>query len=564
MRETLQTASATMLGATSRRSFQQAKGLRVAVILDSWHVPRWIINLVKSLSDSEGVQLAWMIRKSESSPRRYSPDSLRTVLFRAWSSLDTRLFKSSAGDANEFVIVNAQSHALPGSKLESTEQALKLFQPDVILNLGCLLVEGKILDCALYGIWSFDECQSHPLSLFWNAYYQKPVSEITLRMSDLNGSRVVERYFFTTDFISPSRSQNNTGRWKTEAVKRAILRLQSGGKEFIRSLESDAEPKPEGRSVGLPGNSTMVRFLTSWTTRAIRNFVRNRFAKEHWFIGFRRARGNGSLPGDMKGFTLITPPPDRFYADPFVIEKSGKNYVFFEEYRFDRAKGVISLIELGQNGEWSQPVVVLERDYHLSYPTLLQWRDEVYLLVESAEAKTVEMYRAEEFPNRWLLERRLMDNVYAVDPTIFCHDGKWWLFTGGLAEPYSTNSELFLFFSSSPDGYWKPHPKNPVITDIRCARPAGQVFSQNGLLIRPGQDCSRLYGYGVSFSRIDLLSETEYRETPVACITPDWLPGNLGTHTFNQNDYFQVIDGRRLISRFSKLAGTIFRNAKSA
>ena len=70
-----------------------------------------------------------------------------------------------------------------------------------------------------------------------------------------------------------------------------------------------------------------------------------------------------------------------------------------------------------------------------------------------------------------------------------------------------------------------------------------------GKLIRPGQDCSEAYGYAVTFNRVEVLSDTEYREVPIARIIPDWLPGNRGTHTFNQSDKFQVIDGRILIKR---------------
>jgi hypothetical protein len=83
-----------------------------------------------------------------------------------------------------------------------------------------------------------------------------------------------------------------------------------------------------------------------------------------------------------------------------------------------------------------------------------------------------------------------------------------------------------------------------VVVDARRARPAGQVFTHQGQLVRPGQDCARRYGRAVVLNRIEVLSETEYVEIPFHSMEPDWFPGNIGTHTFNQSKNYQVVDGR--------------------
>jgi hypothetical protein len=86
-----------------------------------------------------------------------------------------------------------------------------------------------------------------------------------------------------------------------------------------------------------------------------------------------------------------------------------------------------------------------------------------------------------------------------------------------------------------------------LISDVRRARPAGQLFFHEGHLIRPSQDCSRRYGAAVSLNCVDVLSATDYRETPIGYISAEWHAGNLGTHTLNQNERFQVVDGRTLV-----------------
>jgi hypothetical protein len=174
------------------------------------------------------------------------------------------------------------------------------------------------------------------------------------------------------------------------------------------------------------------------------------------------------------------------------------------------------------------------------------------MLPETKDNRTVQLYRATQFPHGWQLVQVLLPDVAAVDSTLLHHDGRFWLFTSGIgtSDPwFDGHSELFLFFSDSLFGRWQPHPKNPVVSDIRRCRPAGHVFSENGQLIRPAQNYSAADGYAVTLNLIDVLSVTDYHETPVARISPAWMKGNLGTHTFNRSERYEVWDGRTLISR---------------
>ncbi len=115
------------------------------------------------------------------------------------------------------------------------------------------------------------------------------------------------------------------------------------------------------------------------------------------------------------------------------------------------------------------------------------------MLSETAARRRVELYRASRFPDEWTLERVLLRNVRATDATLLRHEGRWWLFVALAVEGGHAVDELALFSSGSLDGEWKPHPLNPVVSDVRSARPAGRIFSRNGQLIRPAQDCSRVY-----------------------------------------------------------------------
>ena len=102
--------------------------------------------------------------------------------------------------------------------------------------------------------------------------------------------------------------------------------------------------------------------------------------------------------------------------------------------------------------------------------------------------------------------------------------------------------ELHVFSAAAPDGPWRPHPRNPVKSDARCARPAGRLFWWNGSLYRPSQDCSGQYGSAIVINKVTRLTPTEFAERPVSRIEAKWAPGLLGTHTLNSAPGISVVD----------------------
>jgi hypothetical protein len=267
-------------------------------------------------------------------------------------------------------------------------------------------------------------------------------------------------------------------------------------------------------------------------------------SRESWFLAFRSIP---ATPSSKSGqIEVISPPGEGFYADPFLFERDGQTFLFFEEGKRDGAKGSISCLKIPLTATAREPQTVLAKPYHLSYPFLFEYKEDVYLVPESREADRIEIYRAEAFPYRWRFDRVLMPHVAAADSTLVPHAGRWWLFTCGVASNVSPNDELFLYFSDSPFGPWRAHPMNPILSDVRLARPAGPLFVKDGCLIRPSQDCSRRYGYAVCLNRVDVLSDSDYREVIIERILPTWFHGNQGTHTFTRGSRFEAVDGRIL------------------
>jgi hypothetical protein len=238
------------------------------------------------------------------------------------------------------------------------------------------------------------------------------------------------------------------------------------------------------------------------------------------------------------------PSKEKFWADPHIIQVNEKYYIFIEEFLNSKNKGHISVMELDELGNWKAPVKVLEKDYHLSYPFVFKWNDRFYMVPESLGNKSIDLYECIEFPYKWNFKQHLMNNVSAVDTTLIHYCGKWWLFTAmaenEAAAPYV---ELFLFYTDDLfSGEWKAHLQNPIISDVKSARPAGSLFLKDGRLFRPSQDCSKAYGYGFDLNEIMILTETEYREKKISSTRPNWDKSILATHTFANCGNLTVID----------------------
>ena len=138
----------------------------------------------------------------------------------------------------------------------------------------------------------------------------------------------------------------------------------------------------------------------------------------------------------------------------------------------------------------------------------------------------------------------LLENVKAMDSTIFYKNNKFWLFANVVGiEGALTTEELFLFSSDNLlSDKWESHLNNPIVSDVRSSRPAGRLFWNNGKLYRPSQDCSARYGYSTIINEIEVFDEKDYKEHKVTSIIPNWDNKTVATHTLSFDHGLSVID----------------------
>jgi hypothetical protein len=305
--------------------------------------------------------------------------------------------------------------------------------------------------------------------------------------------------------------------------------------EMRRPSAPESDWKSLKRSVGA-FHSALGRKLRSYAGR-----------EEAWFLAYRTKPAQflrNNPQADGAGMRVWDPGHHRLIADPCVFHHAGVDHVFFEEFPYAARKGHISWAHLRDDGSFSPAVPVLVRPYHLSCPFVFRQGHEILMIPESAANRTVDLYRAVDFPQRWEHVAVLLDNVNAVDSTVHFDGARWWLFTCIAQHGAYARDELFLYFAEQPTGPWTAHPRNPVKIDASSARPAGSLFWRESELLRPAQDCSRCYGEAINVCRVDVLTEDAYDETVIERVSANWIDGAEAVHTISGSDSLEVIDAR--------------------
>jgi hypothetical protein len=322
--------------------------------------------------------------------------------------------------------------------------------------------------------------------------------------------------------------------WKIAALVRRAAERAPG---------LDLPARPDGTAGAGPSTAELLaRAPLAWSRVVAARLLFDR----PWQIRVRE-RGEPTQGWQEAHDPLVRWHSGHLYADPFLFEHDGRHHLFCEDMPPGSRRACISHTELHLDGTPSDPPApVLSRPHHLSYPFVFAHRGEVFMIPETSAQRRVELYRALDFPRAWESAGIILDGLVASDATLLEHDDLLWLFVG-VAVPHATMlDELHLFSARSPLGPWDPHPRNPVVSDVRCARPAGAVQRWGSRLVRPGQDGSRRYGGAISFREIDVLSEDEYGEHEIARTDPGDLGGAArATHTYAADASFEAVDLRR-------------------
>jgi hypothetical protein len=546
--------------------------LRVGLLVDSLSQPAWVERALRRIVETGAGEFHLVVRNATPpGPRRSRLASYwanrNQLLYALYQRLDECKQKTDPDPFAEVDLTGMLGNVptldvLPkltkssDEILEGDVAAVRKADLDVVIRLGFRILKGGILSAARYGVWSYHHGDNTRYRggppCFWEVMEESPVTGTILqRLTEaLDDGEVLYRSWGATNIYSVARNRSEIYWKSSDFLARAMRQVQLG----VLPDKKPAPPSSYGHRLYVaPRNTEMIPALSKLAVRRVGAKWKALTSKEQWYLAWRRRPG---LPDDNRDpelspfrFRKLMPPAGQYWADPFPIRVDGADYVLYEDFHYTLDRGLISALRLGPDGPVGEPVVVLNPGYHLSYPFMFTWRGEHFMIPESVDEARVELYRAVRPPYEWQLEQVLMKDVPLADCTLAEIDGRWWMFANSPVPGASYWDELHLFHAPSPMGPWTPHRLNPVVSDVRTARPAGALFQRGGAWYRPSQDSSGGYGSATNIQRIVRLDEHCYVEETVARLLPKWQPGLTGVHTVNALGGLTVIDVKRWIPR---------------
>ncbi|HYI47406.1 MAG TPA: hypothetical protein VEX35_02975 [Allosphingosinicella sp.] len=330
------------------------------------------------------------------------------------------------------------------------------------------------------------------------------------------------------------------------AADQAFARVEALLLRVLAGERSPVPPRPERPAARYSRRRALEAAARRLAGRLLSRFRKSSGRHGHWNIALRRETGAANLSRfDLGDWRPLPIDPEIFYADPFVFEEEGQAWLFAEACAYATGKGVIVRAPLGAEGEAGPFRTVLEQPWHLSYPFVFRDGGEIWLVPESAAKGGIELHRATDFPDQWVLEQRLFEDLRLVDATFFEHDGRLWLFAGRIGDNGGSSwDELYAWHAPGIRGPWEPHRLNPIKSDCRGARPGGRPLRRDGHLFRPAQICERFYGEALVWFEIVTLTPDAFAEVEVATWRATGA-GRSGPHSADLASPIGAVDFRR-------------------
>ena len=260
--------------------------------------------------------------------------------------------------------------------------------------------------------------------------------------------------------------------------------------------------------------------------------IKEKLAHYTWDIAYGNY-AEGIISNGLIGVKLHivnNPYPNKWFADPFILEEDDENIQFLvEEFDYSVGRGRIARIMVDKkDNKIIECSIILDLPTHLSFPAIYRVDGEVFVHPENSASGSSYIYRYDKAADK-LVEPKLMVNEPIADAIILKDGDDYRMYATRV--PDTNGCMLHEYVSNSLFGPYNHIGEDSF--DKNTARMAGMFLTlADGQIIRPAQDCFGVYGQAVIMydGHVELcrLSPTSYK--------------HAGIHTFNTLGQTFVID----------------------
>lgn len=230
-------------------------------------------------------------------------------------------------------------------------------------------------------------------------------------------------------------------------------------------------------------------------------------------------------------YTLINNPDGYWLADSLIFSCDEGTFLFVEA--FDKFEKIGKLAVLKYNGkEFIDFQLILEKDYHLSYPYVFEYNKQYYMIPETSGNNCIELYVSEKFPSKWKKIKTIFEGKF-VDTSVYnLGKEKFVLYS------YDIENKKLMKAILNMDDFSIDNIE--YISDINNGlRAGGNIFIQDGIKVRALQNNE--YFYGQKLNVVDDDNNIIFKIEPKNVLTND-KKNYKRLHTYSKSGEFEAID----------------------
>ncbi|MDV7074068.1 hypothetical protein R3J21_21290 [Citrobacter werkmanii] len=285
----------------------------------------------------------------------------------------------------------------------------------------------------------------------------------------------------------------------------------------------------------------------------IKRMIKMLFYHESWDIMILKDHGSHLFPDNTLEILSKTAAQQlkkkyTFQADPFIIEKADKLYVFYEAFSFRNSKGTLRCRVLDRELTEIDDVKLEGFDdlkCHLSFPFLIHINDQLFMIPESSERKEVILFQSVEFPVRWKKIKVLISDTEVTDNVFLTINETCYLLSTTM------DNEIIIHSAENIYGQWQRIAPSLKVSNHHH-RGAGAPYLVDNKMYFLTQECTpETYGKSIYIKELVTLSNTIFDESLIEKINSS-INHSDGVHTLNFSNNYIVYDTK--INKFSLLA----------
>jgi hypothetical protein len=547
---------------------------RIGIFIDSTNCSKHLFDTLSKLAESKEVELFFLQNSSDTTKENIREKIkskikikglfrvVESVFFNLLTVMEQKIFSlffPAIKDHNKRISIDEfikneiisikpvfSASGIVVRYLDEDIDKIKSLNLDIIIadSLPGIL-KGEILQSATKGILSFcysdNQWKRGGPPAFWEVYLRKPSTGFVLQIltDELGGGSVIFRGSIPTrrsytENIVDLYNESNPYLAKTILKYTASNHLPAAEEKFPYS----------GHLWSIPSVMQSIIYLFRtfflFASLVIERLILRK--DNRWGVAF--ISGSWENANLHKGIQIKN-PPNHFLADPFVITKNDRTICFVEDYCYKQKRALIAAIEIIDHKTYQMLGPVITEPFHMSFPYLFEYKDELYMVPETSEANAIRLYKCVDFPLKWEYQKDIMSNVKAVDSMIFEHEEKWWMLSSISTKGNEDDaSQLLAYYSEDPlSDDWISHEQNPLIFDSNIARNGGILDLGNILPVRGRQKQGfNAYGVALTLARITELTPSSYREEEIGQVSPNFFANIERCHHMHSNGKYTVYD----------------------